>query len=266
MFTADYHLHSMFSFDGHDTIEHICETAIQKGLDEIVVTDHMDLYSNKPYAYILDCPALYAELKRCQALFQDCLTVRTGIEYGQPMVNPSQAQKFLQDYPDLDFIIGSVHNMENDIDVGEYDFTRCDPYTVYDHYLDWLILFAENYDYDVIGHITYPLRYMAEAGITLNLSAFLFKIRHLYSIIIERGKGIELNVSGYRQALKEPMPNAMLLHLYRECGGRILTIGSDAHYCCDVGSHIRQGQALAKAEGFSQITRFEKRVPIFIDI
>ena len=73
-------------------------------------------------------------------------------------------------------------------------------------------------------------------------------------------------MSGYRQALTEPMPNAMLLHLYRECGGRILTIGSDAHYCCDVGSHIRQGQALAKAEGFSQITRFEKRVPIFVDI
>ena len=28
----------------------------------------------------------------------------------------------------------------------------------------------------------------------------------------------------------------------------------------------RQGQALAKAEGFSQITRFEKRIPVFVDI
>ena len=96
MFTADYHLHSIFSFDGHDTIENICETAIQKGLDEIVLTDHMDLYCDKPYGFILDCPALYNELKRCQNLFQNRLFVRAGIEYGQPMVNPSQARQFLQ--------------------------------------------------------------------------------------------------------------------------------------------------------------------------
>lgn len=266
MFTADYHLHSNFSFDGHDSIEAICRTAIQKGLDEIVLTDHMDLYSGKPYSWILDCPALYTELKRCQQLFQDSLSLRAGVEYGQPMVNPSQARAFLLDYPDLDFVIGSVHNMEHDVDVGEYDFTKCDPYEVYDHYLDWLITFASEYDYDVIGHITYPLRYMAEAGIFLNLSAFLFKIRQLFQIIIERGKGIELNVSGYRQALKEPMPNAALLHLYRECGGQILTIGSDAHYCRDVGSYIKEGMLLARETGFSRLTRFEKRVPVFIDI
>lgn len=261
MFLADYHLHSKFSFDGHHSIESICETGISLGFSELVLTDHMDIYSGKPYDYILDCPAWYKNLQECQEKYRDRISLKAGIELGQPMRNPAEGKRFLTDYPDLDFIIGSVHNMDGDIDVGNYDFSVQRPDDVYRKYLDYLICFAKEYDYDVIGHITYPLRYMAEAGITLNLKPFYPRIKELYEIIIGRGKGIELNVSGYRQAMKTPMPPEELLLLYHNMGGKILTIGSDAHWCQDIGSGIREGKALAKKCGFSYLTRFDHREP-----
>ena len=40
-------------------------------------------------------------------------------------MNPEAAALFIRDYGDvLDFVIGSIHNMEKDLDVYYYDFTK----------------------------------------------------------------------------------------------------------------------------------------------
>ena len=120
-----------------------------------------------------------------QAQFADRLTVKIGIELGQPMVNPKEAEKFIHNFR-LDFIIGSLHNMEKDIDVGDYDYDKEDCVKVYGHYLEWLYDLAKNYEYDVLGHVTYPLRYMA--------------------------------VKGKYQDIKVTMPSVTALKWYKECG------------------------------------------------
>lgn len=265
MFLADYHLHSKYSFDGHESLEAICERAIEQGMNEIAVTDHCDIYSNKPYTYILDCRALYSELREVAERYSPRLKVRIGAELGQPQANPVQARQFLSDY-DLDFVIGSVHNMENDTDIYYYDFAALDCVEVYDHYVDWLMELAINYDYDVIGHITYPLRYMTQRGFGIDIKPFEEKIRALYKIIIGRGKGIELNVSGLYRENGDTMPSFEMLKWYRECGGEIITAGSDAHYLEHVGLPIRQGMELIRRAGFGYITTFEKRKPNFVKI
>ena len=54
-------------------------------------------------------------------------------------VNPEAAELFMKDYGDvLDFVIGSIHNMEKDLDVYYYDFTKIDVAKMYEHYVDWL--------------------------------------------------------------------------------------------------------------------------------
>lgn len=52
-------------------------------------------------------------------------------------------------------------------------------------------------DFDVVGHITYPLRYMANSGHRIDTKIFEEQISQLYKRIIERGKGIEINTSGF---------------------------------------------------------------------
>ncbi len=263
MFLSDYHTHTRFSIDGEAEIYDSCRAAIAKGFSEIAFTDHEDIYSLQKYDYVLNCAELYPALLEAREHFCGQLRVVIGAELGQPMANPAAARNFIREHPELDFIIGSIHNMEHDLDVYYYNFRKHAPAQVYDHYLDRLMELASDYDYDVIGHITYPLRYMAEAGFAIDMHPFLEKIEALYRTVVRRGKGIELNVSGLRQSMQTTMPTPMLLKLYRDCGGEILTIGSDAHRACDVGSFIRTGQEIALECGFTTVTSFENRRPVF---
>ena len=146
----------------------MCQHAIAAGLSEIAVTDHMDIYTGFGYGRMIDYDVtcgrpwvmqvreLYAELEQVRDRYAGRLKVKLGTELGQPQVNMAAARKFLADYP-LDFVIGSVHNMEHDLDVYYYDFEKVDGEQLFDHYLDWLQEMADHCDFDVMGHITYPL-------------------------------------------------------------------------------------------------------------
>ena len=74
-----------------------------------------------------------------------------------------------------------------------------------------------------------------------------------------RGRGIEVNT--YRGRTLEAWRE--ILVLYRDCGGEIVTVGSDAHIPAHVGRGIAQALELVKACGFPACAAYEKRVPIF---
>ena len=120
--------------------------------------------------------------------------------------------------------------------------------------------------YDVLGHITYALRYMAAAGVHLELAPYREELAEIFRIVIARGKGIEINTSGLRQAYGDTFPNLECLKLYRDLGGEILTIGSDAHSNLDLGKGIAQGLDIARAAGFTNIAYFEKHEPQFLKL
>lgn len=52
--------------------------------------------------------------------------------------------------------------------------------------------------------------------------------RILHQVIAD-GKGIEVNTSCFAYGLADLTPSRRILELYRQMGGRIVTIGSDAH-------------------------------------
>lgn len=57
---------------------------------------------------------------------------------------------------------------------------------------------------------------------------------------------------------------AALLELYRDCGGELITLGSDAHRPEDVGKGIAQAQELLRTVGFRYFTVYHRRTPQFI--
>lgn len=264
MYLVDYHTHSSYSFDGKETIENMCEMAISRGLSELAITDHMDIYSDKNYDYILDCEKLYKELKTAKEEYAGRLKVIIGAEYGQPQVNKGAAYCFIQDYP-LDFIIGSVHNLWGDRDVCDYNFKETDYHSIYNTYVDWLYELASNYEYDVLGHINYPTRYIhSQTGITVDMKQYAEQYEAILKKVIERGKGIELNVSGIARNSGDIMPDMYLLKMYRSLGGEIITVGSDAHILNQIGIATKQGYEVLKKAGFRYITTYEDRKPGFI--
>lgn len=275
MYLADYHIHSKYSFDGSEELETICDQALARGLSEIAITDHMDIFTKLPYGQMIDfdvpggklfqmdVAGLYRSLASVRDRYDGRLKVKLGAELGQPQVNPSEAAAFLADYP-LDFVIGSIHNMENDLDIYYYDFSHMGVGEMYNHYIDWLIELAEKGDFDVMGHLTYPLRYMYERlQLSLEPMQYEEKFRHLFKCLIEKGRGIELNISGMYRPMKETMPPLSLLKLYRSCGGEIITIGSDAHRAEHVGLYQKEARELLRQAGFEYMTTFTQRRPDF---
>ena len=95
MYLADYHMHSKYSFDGSEELDTICQTAIRRGLSEIAITDHMDIYTGLPYdeqmnfdvsggeQHHMDAVGLYKELCNMKEKYAGQLKVRIGAELGQ---------------------------------------------------------------------------------------------------------------------------------------------------------------------------------------
>lgn len=259
MYLIDYHMHSKYSFDCETQVEDICETAIKRGIREIAITDHMDIFSDKPYGYILNCEECYEALWKVKEQYQGKLKVLVGAELGQPQANPGEARAFLARYP-LDFVIGSVHNMENDVDAYDLDYHQVDYHEVMRNYVQWLITMAEGFDFDVMGHVTYPSRYVYEQiGQRVDFSEYYDQYEVLFRMLIESGRGIELNMSGIARGLDETMPTIDLLRMYRNLGGEIVTVGSDAHVAEHVGITSRQGMEMLAQVGFRYVSTFENR-------
>ena len=266
MYLTDYHLHTKFSVDCDAVPEQVCEAAIAQGLSEIALTDHMDLLSDKPYSYILDCPAWYENMKMLVDRYSSKIKIKMGVELGQPQCHPSEAQAFLDQYP-LDFIIGSIHNLDNDVDVYYYDFQKNDYREVYPRYIQAMKVLATDWDFDVLGHITYPSRYVTQkTGIHPDVMVWQDLFAEVFRILIARGKGLELNLSGIVRGGGDPMPVPELMKLYRQCGGEIVTVGSDAHFAAQAGTVSRLGQEMLQQLGFKYITVFKDRKPAFIKI
>lgn len=259
MYLTDYHIHSKFSFDCDADIDEICRTAIDRGISEIAITDHMDIFSDKPYGYILNCEECYSQILKAKEKYSGQLKVLLGAELGQPQANPDEARSFLEKYS-LDFIIGSIHNMENDVDAYDLNYHEVDYHEVMRNYVRWLTVMAENFDFDVMGHVTYPSRYVYEQiGTRVDFSEYYERYEMLFRLLIESGRGIELNMSGIARGLNETMPTVDLLKMYRNLGGEIVTIGSDSHIAQHVGLVSKQGMEMLKEAGFRYVSTFEGR-------
>ena len=79
--------------------------------------------------------------------------------------------------------------------------------------------------------------------------------------LAERGKALELNTSGYRQGMGEPLPPAYILRMYREVGGELITIGTDAHEPAYMADGLQRGAAMLEECGFRYITLYQNRKP-----
>ena len=72
--------------------------------------------------------------------------------------------------------------------------------------------------------------------------------------------------SGFKAGLGHPHPTEEILVRYRQLGGEILTVGSDAHTPAYVGYEFDRVQKLLRACGFRYYTVFHQRKPVFLPL
>ena len=244
----DTHTHTYFSFDAaenHNSPEKMCEEACRKGLDAIIFTDHVEVNSEVERTFPPFNLAAYKE--RCaeaKEKYKGRLDVYTGIELGQITHYPDVAEKTAKT-GGFDYIIGSVHNTKGEEDPYYVDFTKV-PYEriidILDKYFDEYLLMTRVPYIDQCAHLTYPLRYVAAAGIDLDITRWDGVITKILKSIIENGKTYELNSVYVRKGVI--LPEDYLLKKYKDLGGKKIRLGSDAHYLQHVASGFDEAYEL----------------------
>jgi histidinol-phosphatase (PHP family) len=254
----DYHIHTGFSIDSETRMVAVCEAAISRGLKEIAFTDHADFGPADLPDYF--CPGEYlAAIERCRARYGDRLTIRAGVEMGEPHIFAREAEAVLS-AGDFDLVLGSAHYADGLQVAWKAHYFEQPLRQAYEAYFRQVVRLAAEGDFDVLGHLDLVKRDALKFGKTYDgPEPYADMIRAALRSVAERGKGIEINTSPLRRGQPEPCPSLEVLCWYRELGGEILTVGSDAHTPDDVGSCLDVAVDMARSVGFTRLARFEQR-------
>jgi len=257
---VDFHLHSSFSGDSETNPEAVITAGIRQGLSALCFTDHYD--ADAPYDDMcmeLNTDAYFSELTRLQKTYEKQISIGIGVELGlQPHLGPLYSS-YATRYP-FDFIIGSTHLIDGEDPYypSFWEGLRTD--TVIQKYLEATLENIRAFDeFDVYGHLDYIIRYVPEEPKQFSYGKYGDLMDEILKLLIAAGKGIEVNTGGYRAGLGVPNPCPEVLRRYRELGGEIVTIGSDAHTAEFVGSYMTEAQEILRSCGFRYFTVFRGR-------
>ncbi len=222
---ADYHMHSNYSPDSEATIEEILETAHERGIEHIIITDHYELADE--HANVIDIETYRKEMEK--------YSLPVGVELGWDGIKELNV-----DTTKFDYVLISHHFVEEPITQESYK-----------NYLLRLLDIIKRFDgYHALAHLDFPRRYQKEKE---PFSTELYDIiTEIYKILINNGKSLEVNTASVK-IYGEPNPSIELLKLYKSLGGRNITIGSDAHRVQDIGRGIERGIEILKELGYNYI-------------
>jgi len=267
MISSDYHIHTLFSPDSSENIEDIIKTAISLNFKEIAITDHVDfLYPGLEFQHDIDIAKYVSIIEELAQLYKDKIKVRLGLELGlRPDVKDKSTDITLAH--NFDFIIGSTHDyFGQDWYYPEVYKTKSKK-EIYNLYFEHMLDIVNTCDcFDVLGHIDYIERYARYEDKTLRYSDYADIIDTILQKAIQKGKGIEINSSGYAYGLNHPHPQKEIIQKYVELGGEIITIGSDSHTKARIGANFDIIYDMIQSIGIKYLANFEKRKPIFYKI
>ncbi|MEG1044503.1 MAG: histidinol-phosphatase HisJ family protein [Oscillospiraceae bacterium] len=267
MIIFDSHSHSSFSHDATQTIDQQCQSAIEKGFLGIAITDHCELSNRYWNGFCKEhIPLSIANAKIAKENYRDKLKISVGIEIGEELYHEELAHQIIYDNK-LDFVICSCHSPYDMCDYSDVDFSdeTINIAEILDGYFDMLEQTSRICDFDSLAHLTYPVRYIQGTyKRNVDLSKYQDIIDRILENLIRRNKAMEVNTSGYRQKLGMPMPNEDIIKRYFELGGKLITVGSDAHRSEDMGKDFDRAIALIKSCGFDRYHYYENRTPFEI--
>jgi len=252
-------------------MEDIVKEAIKKGLKTICFTDHMDYDYPKNYGvtFEFDVETYFKTIEYLKEKYRSQIEILTGVELGlQPHIIDSMTA-LISSYP-FDFIIGSVHVVDG-----------MDPY--YPHYwehitekegirqcLKTIMECCELFrGFNVCGHIDYIIRYAPSSKIKYeeySYADYADIVDEILKTLLKNQEGIEINTSGYKYGLGHPHPKTEILKRYKELGGEIITVGSDAHLPEHLCHEFGRAEDLLKELGFRYYTIFREGKPVMIKL
>lgn len=258
----DCHLHSELSFDSKMLPEEACIKAIDMGLKGIGFTDHYEYFKiatgeNEPF----DFGKLNTFIKYLREKYSKRIIVLKGVEVDiQPHTIDITKAVCLKN--DFDYIIGSIHVIDGMDPYHQDYYEGISKYEAYRKYLEKVYYMITHFDeLDIVGHIDYITRYPHYDDRTLRYNDHISILDAILEYVAKNNKGLELNTKSYfpfpgRNIIS---PDISIYKRFKELGGEIVCLGSDAHRCDAVGYRFPEFAEFLSNAGFKYAAYFENK-------
>lgn len=262
---CDMHVHSHNSHDSNAPVACTAEEAIKRGVSVFAITDHSDTQ----YYFSGEIPQRIAasvrEVKTTAAQFAGKVEILTGVEIGEMVWDEFHADELLHAH-DYDVVIGSVHavrykewsdpySMQDLSKIPEDELKR-----FMDKYFDEVLETLQKLPCDIMAHLTCPLRYINyKFGLNFDIRPYEDKITRILEYIIQNSIAMEVNTSGMNDENGYYMPDEWIIEKYRDMGGYLITLGSDAHASENIGKAFDKAISMLKKLGFRHYYYYKNR-------
>ncbi len=237
----------------------MCRRAVELRIPEIGFAEHYDLHPDESPRDWFRVESWKEELARCRLQFSGQLEIRAGIEIGEPHFFRAEMETMLAKAP-FDFVIGSLHWIDRKtvFDIRYFNRPAAEAFGLYFQELERMTRAG---GFDVLGHFDVPLRTGFDVYGSYDPRSYEDLIRPVLRNCIERSIALEINTSGMRRPAGMLIPGREILCWYREMGGKLVTLGSDAHRPEHLALHLDAAVEALRESGFHHVVRFERRHP-----
>ena len=225
----DCHTHTHFSDDSENDPRDSLKAAKEKGIAGFAITDHCNI----EFCKIGDVKTPINQSVSCAHEMGG--GVLAGVELGEGVWHKKYAKEVIGG-SDFDIVLGSVHAVRYKsytMPYAQIDFSAFSSNEIKEFlgmYFDDMLEMIKTTDFDVLSHLTCPLRYISgKYGIKANLEKYADKTYIILKEIINRGIALEVNTSCLDTNYNALMPDLSIIKRYKELGGYLLTLSSDAH-------------------------------------
>ena len=250
-------MHTDLSPDSAVPIDVYAAAALERGIAEIAITDHVDFEPGAPaFAY-----STFEDRERivrgaAERWGPQGVQIRFGVELTYDRVWEADIRSHLARHA-YDFTIGSVHDRVE----SPYSHRRVAAWVEGRSLAEIVAPSFEEVEaaarsglFDAIGHIDVVKRYLYPHVKPAALEAAPELYEPILRALVDSGTALEVNTSGLRYAIGVTFPHPAIVARFRELGGRAVTVGSDAHRADQFSWGLGDGYAIAAEAGFTQLT------------
>lgn len=253
----DAHLHTTLSPDSDVAIDVYAAAAVERGIAELAITDHVDFEPGAPaFGY-----TTFEDRERIVRLAAERWAPHgVAIRFGAELTYDRSWEADIRDHLSrhaYDFTIGSVHDRVS----SPYHPGNVQGWVegrslrdIVAPAFDEVEAAARSGLFDALGHLDVVKRYLHPFVTKEDLAGAPELYEPILRALVESGTALEINTSGLRHPVSETYPSAAIVGRFRELGGRAISIGSDAHRAGQFGWALADGYRTALEHGFSSLT------------
>jgi len=254
----DYHVHSHFSSDCNVPMEEMVKGAIQNGVIEMAICDHMDMEPGEG-RNILDYKAFSAEVDRLSGIYGNDIHLLKGVELGLRTDMVKESLQFISSTR-FDYILGAVHTIgEEEIFDPRSPLYEASKAEVFRAFLQYTLECVQLFPYfNVLAHIDVIRRYCPFEDKSMKYADYTDLLDVILLELIASRRGIEFNTGHVHYGLDDPFTDLAIVKRYIELGGEIITLGSDAHQPDRIATAFNDVLPALQDAGVKYITRFPR--------